>query len=126
MVQDAITSFDPSLRAGRHEVTLDVPDALALQSYPGALGQVLSNLISNALRLSDAPTVEVTAGVVLGGVVTIAVRDDGRGLEAAAGHALHHALHQGAVALGLADRHGAPVDAEHVARVEEHQVQRIW
>jgi signal transduction histidine kinase len=50
VVQDAITSFDPSLRAGRHEVTLDVPDALALESYPGALGQVLSNLISNALR----------------------------------------------------------------------------
>ncbi len=50
VVQDAVTSFDPSLRAGQHEVALDIPDDLVLESYPGALGQVLSNLISNALR----------------------------------------------------------------------------
>lgn len=50
VVQDAITSFDPSLRAGQHRVVLDVPAELEMQSYPGALGQVLSNLISNALR----------------------------------------------------------------------------
>jgi len=50
VVQDAVTSFDPSLRAGQHEVTLDIPAELELESYPGALGQVLSNLISNALR----------------------------------------------------------------------------
>ncbi|HEX5685622.1 MAG TPA: HAMP domain-containing sensor histidine kinase [Ideonella sp.] len=50
VVQDAVTSFDPSLRAGQHEVVLDIPANLTLESYPGALGQVLSNLISNALR----------------------------------------------------------------------------
>jgi signal transduction histidine kinase len=49
-VQDAVTSFDPGLRAGRHAVEIDIPPALQIVSYPGALGQVLSNLISNTLR----------------------------------------------------------------------------
>lgn len=50
VVMDAVTSFDPSLRGGGHQVDMDVPASLLLVSYPGALGQVLSNLISNALR----------------------------------------------------------------------------
>jgi len=50
VVQDAITSAGPSLRGGHHIATVDVAPGLQIVSYPGALGQVLSNLISNALR----------------------------------------------------------------------------
>ncbi|WP_329084179.1 sensor histidine kinase [Streptosporangium sp. NBC_01469] len=87
-------------------LTVDVPPGLRLLEPPGGLGSILDELISNALRLSDARVVEVTARVVpgdssagighgsssagtghgnpsaAGGVVTIAVRDDGQGIDA--------------------------------------------
>ncbi|MEQ4304212.1 HAMP domain-containing sensor histidine kinase [Plantactinospora sp. B6F1] len=76
-------------------LVVDVPPGLRLLEPPGGLGSILDELISNALRLSDAEVVQVGARVVpggtgdgpgdgdaTGGVVTIAVRDDGRGIEA--------------------------------------------
>nr|BFE68924.1 hypothetical protein GCM10020092_022250 [Actinoplanes digitatis] len=62
-------------------LAVDVPPGLWLLEPPGGLGSVLDELISNALRLSDARAVEVSAEAA-GGVVMIAVRDDGRGLPA--------------------------------------------
>ncbi|MEO3874142.1 HAMP domain-containing sensor histidine kinase [Nonomuraea sp. B12E4] len=80
-------------------LTVDVPPGLRLLEPPGGLGSILDELISNALRLSDARVIEVSAraapgdagttgraGTVTdsaaGGVVTIAVRDDGQGIDA--------------------------------------------
>jgi signal transduction histidine kinase len=76
-------------------LAVDVPPGLRLLEPPGGLGSILDELISNALRLSDAHVVEVTARVVpdgaraghgngsaAAGVVTIAVRDDGQGIDA--------------------------------------------
>ncbi|MFC5818124.1 sensor histidine kinase [Nonomuraea harbinensis] len=65
-------------------LAVDVPPGLRLLEPTGGLGSILDELISNALRLSDARVVEVTARAVPagGGVVTIAVRDDGQGIEA--------------------------------------------
>ncbi|WP_440105065.1 ATP-binding protein [Streptosporangium sp. H16] len=86
-------------------LAVDVPPGLRLLEPPGGLGSVLDELISNALRLSDARVVEVTARVApgrtstapvapggagagpgdasaAGEVVTIAVRDDGQGIDA--------------------------------------------
>jgi signal transduction histidine kinase len=69
-------------------LAVDVPPGLRLLEPPGGLGSILDELMSNALRLSDAQVVEVTAraapdGAGNGGVVTIAVRDDGQGIDAA-------------------------------------------
>ncbi|MET8147796.1 HAMP domain-containing sensor histidine kinase [Actinoplanes sp. NPDC049668] len=61
-------------------LTVDVTPGLRLLEPPGGLGSVLDELISNALRLSDARTIEVSARAA--GSVVIAVRDDGRGLDA--------------------------------------------
>lgn len=75
-------------------LVVDVPPGLRLQEPPGGLGSVLDELISNALRLSGSQVVQVSAQVVPGGagagpgdaaagVVTIAVRDDGQGIDVA-------------------------------------------
>jgi signal transduction histidine kinase len=63
-------------------LTVDVPPGLRLLEPPGGLGSILDELISNALRLSDARLVEVAARAD-GAVVAICVRDDGRGIDAA-------------------------------------------
>ncbi|MEV0717257.1 HAMP domain-containing sensor histidine kinase [Asanoa sp. NPDC050611] len=62
-------------------LAVDVPPGLRLLEPPGGLGSILDELISNALRLSGARLVEVSARP--GDVVTIAVRDDGQGIPAA-------------------------------------------
>lgn len=65
-------------------LTVTVPPGLRLLEPPGGLGGILDELISNALRLSGARTIEVTARIRPGGDrAEIAVRDDGRGLDAA-------------------------------------------
>ena len=63
-------------------LTVDVPPGLRLLEPPGGLGSVLDELISNALRLSSAGLVSVTASAGES-VVTIAVRDDGLGIDVA-------------------------------------------
>ncbi|MBM0276234.1 sensor histidine kinase [Micromonospora tarensis] len=76
-------------------LSVDVPPGLRLLEPPGGLGSILDELISNALRLSDAQLVEVRARVVpgdpgvgsgngtaTGDVVVITVRDDGHGVDA--------------------------------------------
>ncbi|GAA1856251.1 sensor histidine kinase [Asanoa iriomotensis] len=62
-------------------LAVDVPPGLRLLEPPGGLGSILDELISNALRLSGARLVEVSARA--GDVVTISVRDDGEGISAA-------------------------------------------
>ncbi|MFI6636492.1 ATP-binding protein [Nonomuraea fuscirosea] len=67
-------------------LTVEVPAGLRLLEPPGGLGSILDELISNALRLSDARLVEVSARVTAdragsGGAVEIAVRDDGQGID---------------------------------------------
>ncbi|GII04841.1 HAMP domain-containing sensor histidine kinase [Planobispora takensis] len=48
-------------------LTVDVPPGLRVLEPTGGLGGILDELISNALRLSDARAVEVSARVVSGG-----------------------------------------------------------
>ncbi|GAA2208472.1 HAMP domain-containing sensor histidine kinase [Nonomuraea monospora] len=76
-------------------LAVQVPPGLRVLEPTGGLGSILDELVSNALRLSEARVVEVSARVAAGsgvtadsrvgadGVVVIAVRDDGQGLDEA-------------------------------------------
>lgn len=67
-------------------ITLQVLDgpSVELDSYPGALGQVVINLVNNARvhAFSDcaAGTVHITTGIDKSGQATITVNDDGTGI----------------------------------------------
>lgn len=47
-VHEVIGTLGPTLRKNRLEVTIDIPEALTLDSYPGSLDQVITNIVTNA------------------------------------------------------------------------------
>ncbi|MDF9793769.1 signal transduction histidine kinase [Methylorubrum extorquens] len=79
-----MSTLDPILRRKGHEVRLACPDGILLDSYPGALAQVVSNLALNAV-IHAFP--EGRPGTLLVDVsrlgdtqIRMTVRDDGRGI----------------------------------------------
>ena len=73
-VGELMLPMSTPLKAAGVSLTQDVPDGLAMDSYPGPLGQVLGNLVENCLRHAfDGRS---------GGSITVAARasDDGQGI----------------------------------------------
>lgn len=68
-LDNIVMTFRPKLRKGAHGVRVHCPDDLVLHGYPGAVGQVLSNLIMNSLVHGFE---EMRAGAI-----TIDVREQG-------------------------------------------------
>ncbi|WP_049974593.1 MCP four helix bundle domain-containing protein [Azospirillum sp. B4] len=48
MVADTLTTLGPMLRRAPFRIDSSIPEGITLDSYPGPLGQVLTNLIQNA------------------------------------------------------------------------------
>ncbi|EPY01648.1 sensor histidine kinase [Magnetospirillum fulvum] len=48
-LNETMASLGPNLRQAGHEVTIDCPPGLMMDSHPGALSQVLGNLVMNSL-----------------------------------------------------------------------------
>ncbi|PHV07937.1 hypothetical protein CSQ96_08630 [Janthinobacterium sp. BJB412] len=86
LLHDTLATYAVQLRRANCTVRLDVAPELEFDSYPGSLGQVLSNLLNNALlhgfegRASGLIT--ISARREEGGMVRLALRDDGRGMPA--------------------------------------------
>lgn len=91
-VNEVLTSLRPKFKRRPVTVAVEVPDGLTLDTFPGALSQVLTNLVVNSLThgfvTEDTP-----------GTITIKVTDQGDEVELVYGD----------------DGHG--IDAEHRARV---------
>ena len=84
VVQEIILSMKPTLRKTKFELVTDVPQDLVLDSLPGPLGQVLINLINNALVHAfgdrDTGTISLSARATEPGWLSVTVSDDGRGI----------------------------------------------
>ena len=48
-IEDVLLSLKPKLKKTRHRVIVNCPDDLTLYSFPGALSQIISNLVMNSL-----------------------------------------------------------------------------
>ncbi|WP_353860435.1 PAS domain-containing sensor histidine kinase [Azospirillum formosense] len=92
-------SLAPQMKGGGHRVTLECPDGLMMDSYPGALSQVVSNLVVNALLHAFRPGVP--------GTIAVAARADGPSSAGAPG-----------VVLEIADD-GRGVPPDHIERIFE-------
>ncbi len=85
-VGELIGSLAPTLRLQIHQVVLDIPEGIRMDSYPGPLGQVLINLVNNALlhafEEGQAGEVRIQAEAQ-GELVQCRVSDNGRGMDQA-------------------------------------------
>jgi signal transduction histidine kinase len=84
VVHDMLATLGPSRKGTPWEVESLVPEGIAMDSFPGPLGQVVANLVENALLhgLSGREFGRVEIGACRhDGFVELWVQDDGRGMD---------------------------------------------
>lgn len=86
VVKEVLDTLSPSLKRHPHRVEVDVARGLVFDSFPGALGQVVINLINNAyLHAFEGRTdgcVRISAQAA-GGRVDLCIADNGIGMSQA-------------------------------------------
>ncbi len=84
VVEEVLTTLSPTIRKTPIRVTMDIPEGIVLDSYPGPLGQVITNFITNSLIHAfeghNEGSVIVRAGLPEHGQVVMTVQDDGVGI----------------------------------------------
>ena len=79
-VEEVMTSLTPQLKKTEHQIDNQVPSSIIVDTYPGALAQVLTNLIANAVKFSEPQgRVEISAQV-FDKQVRVQVLDHGPGI----------------------------------------------
>lgn len=83
-LDDVLASLHPRLKQTRHRVVVDCPAGLCVDSYPGALFQVLTNLTMNAVTHAfddgQAGTMTIAVSRPSAAEVELRFSDDGRGI----------------------------------------------
>ncbi len=86
-VNEVLTTLGPGLRKTGHTVTNDIPAEIFMESYPGPLGQIITNLVNNAVLHAfegrTAGRVTIDAVRMDDQRVQLTVRDDGIGIPTA-------------------------------------------
>lgn len=85
VIEGSVASISPMLKRSPHQLSIEVPQGLQFDSYPGALEQVVINLVLNALTHAfpegGAPGhVRISAKAMPGDHVQLDVSDDGQGM----------------------------------------------
>lgn len=77
-------SLRPSLKSSRVRLVVDIPAGITMNSFPGPLGQILTNLLLNSVNHGFADgregTISITARLSGAKQVRIVFRDDGTGM----------------------------------------------
>ncbi|TWA67115.1 PAS domain S-box-containing protein [Azospirillum brasilense] len=83
-LDEIITSLGPRLRKSPHRMTVACPDGITMDGYPGALSQVITNLVINALTHAfpggRAGAMALTVEELPDGELDIRFSDDGVGI----------------------------------------------
>ena len=84
VVSEIMLTLWPTLKKTSFVVTQSIPDSLTMDSYPGPLGQVITNLVNNALLHGfdgrQSGTVTISAETMGEGWIELTVKDDGVGI----------------------------------------------
>ena len=74
----------PTLKKLSHSLEIEVPEEMVLDSFPGAISQILANLINNALNHAfdgmSAGTMQITAENRTNGMIELRFSDNGCGM----------------------------------------------
>jgi signal transduction histidine kinase len=85
VLKDVVELVEPSFNRTPHKIEVDVSPGLLMDSYPGSLGQVLTNLLMNALihgfEGQAAGQVRVHGARVSADMVSLSVSDNGCGMD---------------------------------------------
>jgi PAS domain S-box-containing protein len=109
LVVEVLSTLSPTLRRAPHQVQVDIPPGLCLESYPGPLEQVITNLIENSLVHAFEPGraghIRLSAEATDAGI-RLRYEDDGRGVPVDVRHRVFDPffttrLGQGGSGLGL-------------------------
>lgn len=82
-LEEITISVGPQLRQQNIDVKLDCPKDLMLDSYPGAIAQIMTNLLLNAIvhGFADKPNGLIEISVIdKGDTIKISVSDNGKGI----------------------------------------------
>jgi signal transduction histidine kinase len=84
LTEQVIASLRPGLNKSRVALTFACEDGLAMDSYPGPYGQVVTNLVLNAVAHAFEPgkagSIEIRAYAEAGDQVALVFSDNGRGM----------------------------------------------
>jgi signal transduction histidine kinase len=84
VVAETVLTMSPSFKRGKHEIQVDIPRGVVMTSYPGQLGQVLTNLINNAVvhgfENRDHGVIRITARLLSPDSIELVVEDNGAGI----------------------------------------------
>ena len=86
VAHEIIATMMNRIRASGHHIEFDIPDRIIMDSYPGPFGQVVTNLINNALLHAfdqvEGGKMWLSARAAPQGRVRIVFRDNGGGIPA--------------------------------------------
>ncbi len=84
VIDEILLTLQPTLRRTPYKVDCRIPGDLVLDSYPGPLGQVLTNLLTNALihglEGRNEGTIEISAEPLADGQICLRFADNGAGI----------------------------------------------
>ncbi|WP_342117769.1 CHASE domain-containing protein [Pseudoduganella sp. OTU4001] len=93
VVHDTLATYSAQLRRANCEVKISMPETVNFISYPGSVGQVLSNLIQNALMHAfegrDHGLLTISVAEVDEHTVELRFADDGIGMNARTLHQIY-------------------------------------
>lgn len=82
-LDEILTSLLPALKKTRHQVNVECPAGLSFETYPGAIYQIVVNLVMNSITHGfegmDTGHIRIVA-TPLDGQLTLSYSDDGRGM----------------------------------------------
>jgi signal transduction histidine kinase len=85
VIEDVLVMVEPSFKHTPFSIKTELQAGITMNSYPGALGQVLTNLLINALvhgfEDREQGSVRVSCSLLADGQAELRVTDDGKGMD---------------------------------------------
>lgn len=83
-LNDVLISLQPRLRKTSHHITVNCPEDLEITSYPGAISQIITNLVMNSLvhGFEDLEQGEIAMTISMNNAILhFHYSDDGKGIQ---------------------------------------------